>query len=87
MTSAKLTSKSGVTIPAKIRRLLNVQPCDSVEFVQIASRRIELVAAVRTVRELKGMFGKADRAVSVDEMNRTVAECWADSCPCHGSIR
>jgi hypothetical protein len=32
------------------------------------------VAATRSVRELKGMFGKPARTVSIEEMNRTIAE-------------
>jgi hypothetical protein len=45
-----------------------------VEFVQIEPGRFELVAATLSVRALKGMFGKVTRTVSIDEMNRTIAE-------------
>jgi antitoxin PrlF len=74
MTTATLTSKGQITIPADVRRLLNVQTGDRVEFVQIEPGRFELVAATQSVRELKGLFGKAVRTVSVDDMNRTIAE-------------
>ena len=74
MSTATLTSKGQITIPADVRRALNVQTGDRVEFVQIEPGRFELVAATRSVRELKGLFGKAARAVSLDEMNRTIAE-------------
>ena len=74
MTTATLTSKGQITIPADVRRVLNVQTGDRVEFVQIEPGRFELVAATRSVRELKGLFGKAARTVSVDEMNRTIAQ-------------
>jgi AbrB family looped-hinge helix DNA binding protein len=74
MTTATLTSKGQITIPADVRRSLNVQTGDRVEFVQIEPGRFEILAATRSVRELKGMFGKAARAVSIEEMNRTVAE-------------
>ncbi len=33
------------------------------------ARRFEVVAATRSVRELKGRFGKPTRAVTIDEMN------------------
>jgi len=74
MTTATLTSKGQITIPADVRRSLNVQTGDRVEFVQVEPGRFELVAATRSVRELKGLFGKPDRAVSIDEMNRAIAE-------------
>ena len=74
MTTATLTSKGQITIPADVRRSLNVQTGDRVEFVQVEPGRFELVAATRSVRELKGLFGKPDRAVSTDEMNRAIAE-------------
>jgi antitoxin PrlF len=74
MTTATLTSKGQITIPADVRRALNVQTGDRVEFVQVQPGRFELVAATRSVRELKGMFGKPQRTVSIEEMNRTIAE-------------
>ena len=77
MTTATLTSKGQITIPADVRRLLNVQTGDRVEFVQIEPGRFELVAATHSVRELKGLFGKAVRTVSIAEMNRVVAESGA----------
>jgi AbrB family looped-hinge helix DNA binding protein len=74
MTTATLTSKGQITIPADVRRALNVQTGDRVEFVQVQPGRFELVAATRSVRELKGMFGKPARTVTIEEMNRTIAE-------------
>ncbi len=74
MTTATLTSKGQITIPADVRRSLNVQTGDRVEFVQIEPGRFEILAATRSVRELKGMFGKAARTVSIEEMNRTIAK-------------
>jgi len=74
MSTATLTSKGQITIPAEVRRLLNLQTGDRVEFVQVEPGRFELIAATRTVRELKGLFGKPDRTVSIAEMNRPIAE-------------
>ena len=71
MSTATLTSKGQITIPADVRRVLNVQAGDRVEFVQVEPGRFELVAATRSVRELKGLFGKPERRVSIEEMNRT----------------
>ena len=74
MTTATRTSKGQITIPADVRRSLNVRTGDRVEFVQVEPGRFELVAATHSVRALKGMFGKAARTVSIEEMNRTIAE-------------
>lgn len=73
MTTATISSKGQITIPADVRQALHVDTGDRVEFVEIETGRYEFVAATRSVTELKGMFGKAKRAVSVEEMNRIIA--------------
>ncbi len=74
MTTATLTSKGQITIPADVRRTLGVQTGDRVEFLEIQPGRFELVAVTRSVRELKGMLGKPMRTLSIDDMNRVIAE-------------
>jgi AbrB family looped-hinge helix DNA binding protein len=74
MYTATLTSKGQITLPADVRRELHVQTGDRVEFVQIEPGRFELVAATRSIRELKGIFGKASRTVSIEAMNNDIAE-------------
>ena len=74
MSTATLTSKGQITIPADVRRILNVQTGDRVEFVQVEPGRFELVAATQSVRDLKGLFGTATRTVTIDEMNRMIAD-------------
>ena len=74
MPTATLTSKGQITIPAEVRRELNVGTGDRIEFVQVEPGRYEVVAATRSVRELTGLFGPARRTVGIDEMPRTTAE-------------
>ena len=74
MSAATLTSKGQITIPSAVRRALQVEAGDKVEFVQVEPGRFEMVAATRSVRELKGMFGPAGRVVSIEEMNATIAD-------------
>ena len=74
MTAATLTSKGQITIPSAVRRALQVEAGDKVEFVQVEPGRFEMVAATRSVRELKVMFGPAGRVVSIEEMNATIAD-------------
>jgi antitoxin PrlF len=73
MTTATLTSKGQITIPVEVRTALGVDAGDRVEFVQLAPGRYEFIAATRPVTALKGMFGKARKAVSLEEMNATIA--------------
>jgi len=73
MPTATVTSKGQITIPASVRKALNVDSGDRVEFVEIESGRFELVAATRPVTELKGMFGSPARTVSIEEMNAAIA--------------
>jgi antitoxin PrlF len=72
MTTATLTSKGQITIPAGVRNDLKVAAGDRVEFVQIAPGRYEFVAVTHSVSELKGMFGKSAKTVSVEDMNKAI---------------
>jgi AbrB family looped-hinge helix DNA binding protein len=74
MTTATLTTKGQITIPADVRHALKVEAGDRVEFVQIAPDRFEFVAANLSITELKGMFGKPSKSVSIDDMNKAIAK-------------
>ena len=73
MTTVTISSKGQITIPADVRKALHVESGDRVEFVEVEPGRYEFVAATRSVTELKGMFGKAERVVSIEEMNTAIA--------------
>jgi AbrB family looped-hinge helix DNA binding protein len=73
MSSATLTSKGQITIPVSVRNDLKVDAGDRVEFIQIAPGRYEFVAATHNVNQLKGMFGKPAKTISVDVMNKAIA--------------
>lgn len=51
------------------------------EFLEIEPDRFEFVAATRSITELKGMFGKTRKNVSIEEMNRAAARGASDSQP------
>lgn len=74
MTTATLTSKGQITIPVDVRNDLKVDAGDRVEFVQLAPGRYEFVAATHSVTELKGMFGTPKKTVSIEAMNKAIAE-------------
>ncbi|QAA93029.1 AbrB/MazE/SpoVT family DNA-binding domain-containing protein [Pollutimonas thiosulfatoxidans] len=74
MTTATLTSKGQITVPAQVRHDLKVGAGDRVEFLQIAPGRYEFVALTRSVTELKGMFGKPGKSVTIEDMNKAIAQ-------------
>lgn len=74
MTTATITSKGQITIPAEVRSDLKVDAGDRVEFVQITPGRYEFVAATGDVSALKGMFGPARKPVTVEAMNGAIAK-------------
>jgi antitoxin PrlF len=73
MTTATISSKGQITIPASVREALQVVAGDRVEFVEMQTGRFEFFAATRSVKELKGMFGKPKRSVTLAEMNLAIA--------------
>ncbi len=73
MTTATLTSKGQITIPAEVREALGVESGDRVEFVEVARGRYELIAATQSVTALKGMFGKVRKTVSISDMNAAIS--------------
>ena len=70
MTTATITSKGQITIPTSVRQALALDAGDRVEFIQIESGQFLFVAMNRSVTELKGMFGKPAKVVSIKDMNR-----------------
>ena len=79
MSTATLTSKGQITIPAEIRNDLKGDAGDRVEFVLIAPGRYEFVAVTSDVTALKGMFGQPKKIVSIESMNAAIAKRGADA--------
>jgi AbrB family looped-hinge helix DNA binding protein len=77
MTTASVTSKGQITIPAAVREAMQVRTGDRVEFVEIEPGRYEFIAATRSVKALKGMFGKPRKTVSIEQMNAAIAAAGA----------
>lgn len=73
MSTATISTKGQITIPAEVRQALQVDVGDRVEFVEVEPGRFEFFAATRSVTELKGMFGKPQKTVSIAQMNAAIA--------------
>ena len=74
MASATVTSKGQITIPVRVREALGVDMGDRIEFVEIEEGKFAIVAATRSIKELKGMFhDKRRKPVTIEEMNAAIS--------------
>jgi antitoxin PrlF len=74
LATATMTSKGQITVPKPVRAALGIDSGDRIEFVEVAKGQFAIVAATRSVQELKGLFrGKRGKPVSVEEMNSAIA--------------
>ena len=73
MSTATLTSKGQITIPARVRAALGVEAGDRVEFVEVEPGHFELVAATQSVTALKGMVRKPAKPVTIKAMNVAIS--------------
>jgi antitoxin PrlF len=72
MPEAKITSKGQITIPIQVRHDLQLDVGDSVEFIKVGDGRYEVVAANARISDIKGIFEKPKRKISLDEMRDAV---------------
>lgn len=73
MATATLTSKGQITIPVQVRTALGLETGDRVEFVEMDDGKFSIIAASKTVQDLKGLIRKPAETVSIDDMNRAIA--------------
>ncbi|MCA8274894.1 AbrB/MazE/SpoVT family DNA-binding domain-containing protein [Burkholderia sp. AU30280] len=75
MTAATITSKGRVTIPVNIRNQLGLESGDRIEFsFNEATGRYEIYSATRALASLKGIVKRPEKPVSIEDMNRAIAE-------------
>lgn len=79
MSTATLSSKGQITIPAIVRAALGVATGDRLEFIQTEPGHFELVAATHSVKALKGMVRKPATPVTIEQMNETIATQGAEA--------
>ncbi len=73
MATATLTSKGQITIPIQVRTALGLETGDRVEFVEMEDGQFSMIAASKTVHDLKGLIRKPAKAVSIEDMNDAIA--------------
>ena len=71
MSTATLTSKGQVTIPADVRQRLGLEAGDRIEFVEIDGG-YAIKPAIDDVRSLKGLLRKPAKPVGIEDMNDTI---------------
>lgn len=71
MSTATVTSKGQITLPKAVRDRLGVKAGDRVEFVE-TDRGFVVVPATQDIRALKGLLPRPKRAVTIEDMNRTI---------------
>ena len=72
MSTSTLTSKGQTTIPKDIRKRLNLQPGDRLEFVIDEDGRVLVLPASIDASESAGMLKSPARTVSVEDKNRAI---------------
>jgi AbrB family looped-hinge helix DNA binding protein len=71
---ATLTSKGQITIPKDVRDALHLRPGDRLDFVLQADGTVRVLPITGSVKRLKGMLPKPERALSLEEMDATIAK-------------
>ncbi|MGC1206909.1 MAG: AbrB/MazE/SpoVT family DNA-binding domain-containing protein [Ornithinimicrobium sp.] len=72
MTSATVTSKGQVTIPADVRARLGLRPGSRLAFVLTAGG-YEIHPQAASIKDLKGAVPRPAQAVSIEEMDQAIA--------------
>lgn len=73
MTTATLTSKGQITIPAPVRAALGLESGSRIEFVETEKGKFLIVPATSSVLDLKGMLRKPATPISIEDMNQAIA--------------
>ena len=77
MASATVTSKGQITIPIEIRKQLQLNTGDKLQFVQSSSGHIELIPCNVPLSSLRGILPKPEKPATIEEINETIRKGWA----------
>jgi antitoxin PrlF len=79
MTSAKVTSKGQITIPAEVRKALGLKAGVRVNFFQNANGEFVLSPKTGSIQDLKGCVPKLDYVPTIEEINEAIAAAATES--------
>lgn len=77
MSTAAVTSKGQITIPIEVRKKLGLKAGDRVRFVEGRNGEFILKPKSGSLMDLKGCVRWTGKPVTIEEMNKTIAEGWA----------
>ena len=78
MTSATVTSKGQITIPVELRNKLRLVPGSRVDFDEQPDGSFVIRRKTGDIRALRGILKHDGPPVSIEEMNRGIAEAIAE---------
>jgi len=78
MTTATMTSKGQVTIPAAIRKKLRLHAGSKIDFVENQSGETVLKPKTGDIRKLRGIVKYDGPPVSIEEMNEAIGQAVAE---------
>lgn len=73
MSTATVTSKGQITIPASVRAALGLDAGSRIEFVETEKGRFSIVPITSPVSALKGMLRKPEQPVTIAAMSQAIA--------------
>jgi antitoxin PrlF len=71
VSTATLTSKGQITLPKRLREILNLNPGDRIDFVLGADGRFDVLPIKSSLEQLKGCV-ISPKSISVEAMSRAV---------------
>lgn len=72
MSAATITSKGQITIPKDVRERLGLHSGDKICFIFEGNDRVSFIPVTKSIASLKGIVAKPDKAVSIEDMEKTV---------------
>jgi len=73
MCYSTISQKGQTTLPKPVREALNLSPGDRVRFVVLADGQVRIIPAL-PVSRLFGAFPYGDHPVTLEEMNKAIAD-------------
>ncbi|MEL6464987.1 MAG: AbrB/MazE/SpoVT family DNA-binding domain-containing protein [Pseudomonadota bacterium] len=69
---AKITSKGQVTLPAKLRKRLNAESGDHLEFIETSDGEVVIRRKTESFEDLRGIV-KLDKKVSLEDLEAYIS--------------
>jgi AbrB family looped-hinge helix DNA binding protein len=70
--TATISSKGQVTLPREVRASLGLSAGDRLDFIRLEDGNYAIVPASHSIRALKGLLPRRERAVSLEDMDAAI---------------